>query len=553
MRSPAAAFAWEFRERHRYGLMALAGYVLVMGAVKLAIFGLEPLNLDDSRALAAVVVVPFTTTFMYFLGVFTFGFEGDLAARESMYPRRLFSMPVRTEALAGWPMLYGGLAVAALALVATSFVRWEVTDVLGRFALRPFGVEAPLIWPAVLGAVFLAWTQAFAWMPYGLRGLRVIITVFWLIALDAIMILAFEYEMSERALLAFLLPQLPLAYLAARFAVARARRGDVPDWREGLASLARILTGSARERAAFSSPEKAQLWFEWRLHGRSLPVWIGILLPFELALLLVLPELVDQTLLAVLLTPPFMASFAGATVARNSPSTRDSYGLGTFTSVRPLSSATLGLAKLKVAVLSTLAAWALVLAAIPLALAVSGTHTAVIEKFGRGVDAFGALRMTVAVLSLVGVLMLSTFRQLVQSLCIGLTGREWIIKSTVLVALSFLVVIQPVAIWINRDRKVLGTLLDALPWVLAILALAKVSAAAWMATRLFDNRLLKDRTLVASAAAWLLSVLALFAALAWFWDTPHVAPYFLLLIAILQVPLVRVSAVPLSLAWNRHR
>jgi hypothetical protein len=48
-------------------------------------------------------------------------------------------------------------------------------------------------------------------------------------------------------------------------------------------------------------------------------------------------------------------------------------------------------------------------------------------------------------------------------------------------------------------------------------------------------------------------VLGLYAVLVWFWSTPHVARYFLLLIAILEIPLARLSAAPLALAWNRHR
>jgi len=35
--------------------------------------------------------------------------------------------------------------------------------------------------------------------------------------------------------------------------------------------------------------------------------------------------------------------------------------------------------------------------------------------------------------------------------------------------------------------------------------------------------------------------------------TPHIARYFLLLVAILAIPLARLSAAPLALAWNRHR
>src|SRR6266511_896180 len=41
--------------------------------------------------------------------------------------------------------------------------------------------------------------------------------------------------------------------------------------------------------------------------------------------------------------------------------------------------------------------------------------------------------------------------------------------------------------------------------------------------------------------------------LVWFFSTPFVAHYLLALIAILAVPLVRLSAAPLALAWNRHR
>ena len=60
MRSPAAAIAWEFRQRHRWGLIALAGYVLFVAAFKLVIIGPETtvrLDPPDGRA-AAVIVRP---------------------------------------------------------------------------------------------------------------------------------------------------------------------------------------------------------------------------------------------------------------------------------------------------------------------------------------------------------------------------------------------------------------------------------------------------------------------------------------------------------------
>ncbi|HEX7679511.1 MAG TPA: hypothetical protein VF713_15370, partial [Thermoanaerobaculia bacterium] len=118
MRSPAAAFAWEFRRRHRWGLIVLNGYLLVLALIRLLIRLLilgprQPVSFDDAQS-ALVVVVPLTATFMYFLAVFSFGLSGDLAARQSMYPARMFTLPVTTGALAGWPMLYGTAAMAVL-------------------------------------------------------------------------------------------------------------------------------------------------------------------------------------------------------------------------------------------------------------------------------------------------------------------------------------------------------------------------------------------------------------------------------------------------------
>src|SRR5206468_9341635 len=97
----------------------------------------------------------------------------------------------------------------------------------------------------------------------------------------------------------------------------------------------------------------------------------------------------------------------------------------------------------------------------------------------------------------------ATWKRLVQSLCIGLTGREWVIKSTVLLALVFLVAVGPVAEWIWFDRNVQSAIWNGLPWILALLVCVRVGAGAWVAIRLYDRRLLSDRTLVIGAVCWL--------------------------------------------------
>src|SRR5438876_721859 len=421
MRSPALAIGWEFRRRHRWGLTAVAGYLFVVAMIRFLI--LEPGEpvLVDSGRFAALVSVPLTATFVYLLAVFSFGFAGDLAARHSMYPARMFTLPVTNAALVGWPMLYGTAAMAILWLAARLFAVW------------PSGIEIPLIWPALLAAALLAWTQALTWMPYGLPGIRLIVAVLCLAALDTVVLLAIHFKAREPMMLAILAPQLPLAYLVARFAVARARRGDVPDWRGLSARSGEIADAPPRPRDHLSSPGRAQVWFEWRRHGRSLPALVGLVLPI-------------------------LAGF-----------------------------------------------------------------------------------------------IVSTWKQLVQSLHIGLTGREWLIKGSVSLTLTFLILLGPIVEWIIDSPSVQRALWNALPLVLAGLVALKMSAAAWIATRLDRSRLLSDRALFVGAACWCVAVLALYAVLVWFFSTPFVAHYVLALIAILAVPLVRLSAAPLALAWNRHR
>src|SRR2546429_5926666 len=194
MRSPALASGWEFRRRHRWGLPAVAGYLFVVATIRFLILGPGEPVLVDSVRFAAVVSVPLTTTFVYLLAVFSFGFTGDLAARHSMYPARTFPLPVTNAALVGWPMLYGTASMAILWLAARLFAVW------------PSGIAIPLIWPALLAAALLAWTQALTWMPYGLPGIPLFLLVRSLAALAILVLLAMLLNSREAQRFAILSP-----------------------------------------------------------------------------------------------------------------------------------------------------------------------------------------------------------------------------------------------------------------------------------------------------------------------------------------------------------
>ena len=544
MRSPAAAVAWEFRQRHRWGFVVVVAYLLVLATIKLVVVARgTPIYLDSPESFAFVVMVPLTTTFMYFLSVFTFGLDGDLGARSSMYPARLFTLPVTNAQLSGWPMLYGSAAMMMLWLAMRTFALW------------PSGIEVPTIWPAFLAASLLAWTQALTWMPYPLPGLRIIVAVLWLGTIDAIAILALHFNAHESLMLAIVTPQIPLAYIAARFAVARARRGEVPDWRGAFASPARISQVGSTRREYFKSPASAQTWFEWRRYGWSLPVWVAILLPFELALLWATRDstsLIFTLLVGVLLTPPFVAAFAGAAVSNSSSSASDSYVVTPFIATRPLTTAELVGAKLTMAIMSTLVAWLLVLIAIPIALKFSGTSALMLDRWHRVSEIIGMPRAAVSLVMIMAGCIASTWTQLVQSLYIGLTGRASLIKGSVFLGLGFFFLFGPFAEWIIDSGR-LGELWSALPLIFAVLVGIKMIAVVWIGVRLYQRRLVTDRTLVGGAASWCAAVLILYGALVWLLDTPHIPHYLLMLVAILTIPLARISAAPLALAWNRHR
>jgi len=541
-RSPALAIGWEFRQRHRWGLVAFVGYLIVLAAIKLVIVTHDfPIDFDSPETFAFAFVIPVSSYFTYFIAVFTFGLDGDIAARQSMYPARMFVRPVSTTALAWWPMLYG---------TAASVILWTATRLL---ALWPSSLEVPVVWPGFLAVVLLAWAQALTWMPYGLPGVRVLAMVLWLTAIDAIVILALHFRASEAAMIAFLLPQIPLAYLVARYAVARARRGDVPDWSGAIPWLR--TSGGSQPRRSFRSAASAQAWFEWRLSGKSLPVWIGVVLPFELLLFWTAgtaSALLLEYLILVLLTPIMIATFAAATVRRASANMSDSYGVPPFISTRPLTNAQLIAAKLKTTLASTALAWLLIIVAVPLALAWSGEMPLVLERTRRFAEAVGTPRAVVFSLLVVAAFIASTWKQLVQTLYIGLTGRAGLIKGSIFVTLTVLFLIGPIAEWLIETRR-LGRLWSKLPLIFTLLVCVKMSAAVWIATRLYRGRLVSDRALVAGAACWCVAVFALYGVLVWMLDTPHIPHYLLMLLAILAIPLARLSAAPLALAWNRHR
>jgi hypothetical protein len=231
----------------------------------------------------------------------------------------------------------------------------------------------------------------------------------------------------------------------------------------------------------------------------------------------------------------------------------DGYGVTPFIATRPLTNGSLIAAKMKAMIWSAFAAWTLVLVATPIALKFSGAAPVVIERAHRLVEVMGMPRAIAILLLALAALLASTWKQLVQSLYIGMSGREWVVKASVFVALTFLAVVLPLAVWVSRSRQAMAVLFNNFTLIAAVLVCLKLFAAIWIAMRLRDRRLLSDRTLVIGAVCWDVAVFALYGLLVWIVPLVLIGKYVLALIAILEVPLARLAAAPLAFAWNRHR
>lgn len=544
VRPHAAAFARELFTRHRFGFLAAGAFLGALAAVRLAFPGAATLLARGwGASFTLAVVVPGAIVFYWMLVVFTFGSDGNLAGRWSIYPARLFTLPVTDTALAAWPMVFGACAVACLWIGVRVVAPWPAT----------LPVDVPVAWVGLLAVVLLAWTQAFTWLSYPLPGLRVVAIVLALSAVQVAATFAIELRVSEPVIVGLLAPQLPLAYLLARRAVTRARRGDVVDWSSALDRLRRPVGAGARRRRAFRNAGAAQRWLEWQRYGRSLPVLVAFVLPVELLILWAsrgAASLVFTILIIAALTPPFLASFTALTVRKSGEGA--DYGVSPFAATRPLSSAELIAARLRMAVWSTAAAWALVVVAVPVALVLSDTWATVAERARAFAGVVGTPRAVVFGVLVLATLVLTTWRQMVQSLYVGLTGRTGLIRGSAFAMLCLIVVIGPLLDWAWHSGA------RAWFWVglygtLGLIVAARMVLASWIAVRLQRDGLVADRSLLAGALLWLGSVAVLYAVLLWLFWAPYVPRFLLLMLATVAVPLVRVSATPLALAWNRHR
>jgi hypothetical protein len=549
MMSPSLAISWALWREHRWPLVTTIGYLFMAGIVSAALPGyFAP---EVGAYIAAGLSIPLSWIAFFLIGVGTFGLNVDVGARESCFPPRLFRLPVRTGPLAAWFLALAALAASLLWLATAALVL--------RPWLKHLDLNVPLWWPAVLTAATVAWCQALLWLSFGLPWVRGVLAIALSVGVVAAAHFAAQGNVSEGLLACLFLGAAAVGWRVAYLGVRNARCGDISDWRElfrPLRQLAQLADWLPWRRRLFASAARAQAWFEWRRTGNSLPFMTAAVLPFAL-----LPLAFDvndemphwRTVLSTLTIPIFFAGMAGTTVSGKNPWVKDYYGVAQFTATLPMTTAGMVGAKLKSAAWSTLLAWAAVIVMAPLAVVLTGNQDEIAASWRKGLHDLDPAKVTAMILAAATLLVIGTWKRHVDSLFLGLTGRKWAIQTALFGGMALFFVVCGLGAWIYHHPETQKPFLAVLPWLLGTLIVCRLLTAGWALRQAQRRDLLDARTARRWIIAWLIVGLVLFSILAWSVPAGIVATYYLAFLVLFALPMVRLAATPLALAWNRHR
>jgi len=581
------ALCWQLWRRRRWAVLVTGIYVAIVSIV------CHQGAAIDWRPSLSLACVPIAFGVLFIVAGFAYP-DSDLAGREASFPTDQFLLPARSTTLVYWPMAFGALAIS---------ISWLSFCV---FILRPLEIKAPVLWPAVMAAAAVTCLQAILWVPLPVPYLRIPLTLVLIPALITAGVQASYRGISEATLVVAFAGMMLLAFAVAVAGVTCARRGELPEWR-GLADLKGRRTGTTGSRTtlvptanAFKGPSYSQDWFEWRTGGIMLPLitaFAFVLLTLPLIWLRELAPLQDAAKagelgaihvnlwlrhqMGVLLIPPLLASLIGFGRRAYFTSPREP-SLDPFVATRPLPVTAFVAARARVAGLSTLVAWAVVVLFVlgwSLLPAIDGDRSAPLLAI---LAAHSPPRTVLCLIVTVALLMLWTWKALMQGMWADVSGRNWLSQGAPLAGLILVIGIGLAYLQTGVQPGETDPQFRAVsPWVLELLCMAvtvKLLGALLSAACLTRSRMLPRPRLAILSLTWLVVVGLVFTAFRWITDigasssplasilTAYTLPMcsdgapaevrtsaFLLALSIIAIPYSRIALIPLMLTYIRHR
>lgn len=500
-----------------------------------------------SEPAAIAAVYPLGMATLLAISVFSY-VEADVKKTMAGFPAHTFRLPVRTETLVAIPMLLGLIVAPGIYVVWTLLV------------YRPIGIDLALWWPALIIAAGMTSFQAVVWTMGGHPVLRLMAFtavasgLFWLgIAASGM----YEIGFPVRPAMAVGLPILIIAtYPLTVFGVSRYRCGEWP-------RSARTRPGNESSRSAaedstglleFTSPGRAQLWYEWRQFGFLVPAYAGVILVVLFAAVLTgnIPAAGFWRILPmVILLPIGMGTLAGPTFAQSGLWANNT-DLSQFGASRPMTDTSLANAKLQALAASILAGWLLVVTLSPVWVQLSGHRQLVLNLWGAVGQLLAPPAIAAAVTLAIFALLTLSWIPAASGMCLALTGQRRLLVLTSVISLLFTLGMIITAVWIYRHPETLATALRwvrRLEWIPLPLGLA-VTVTAFVAA--IRGRFLTRQTLIAvsliAVGFPLATGLLAYQAAPTIWH--HLAGAAALLTALSLAP---IAAGPVAVSLNRHR
>lgn len=550
LRSPLLGMIWLSWWPYRRIAALLAAYT---GALAVVFH-----NLGTSFHFAHLLLFPIVWGVLYLLAAFI-GLDADLGSMESAYPRHMLHLPVTTRSLVALPMLCG---------VATIALTWTLP---AWFVLRPMGIHAPVGWPALTFGALLATSQVLAWSPMPMRFLRGILALIFLPLIAVFGILgvlhvagpALEYGVNATIIV--------IAFLSGSKAVVIARRGDTPQWTLLSPEKSRALFTLDLPEKGFRSPAAAQIWFEWRRHGSSLPFLCGMMFLLTLPLVFFhvtvrlggypswshgilgirvsgwVQGLLDFSILPLLFAIVPSGSAKGK-------SWRQDIRASAFGAARPQTSAQLVSARLQTAAISAVVAWSISAAVIGVALSLPASdHTHVGLLFTLALH-YMTPRSWMAVIVAAFAALALTWKFQADSLFTELSGEPWLAQWVYPFAASTLIPLLIALPTLAIDYPAtLHRAAGEIPSAIHMAALIKLPLAILLPWTLARRGLIARTALARIVLVWSAVAVSLFAAIHSLVPSSIASAWTIAATVFLMMPAVRISLAPLAWEWNRHR
>jgi len=556
MTSPAFGLGWHLWRRYRLFALAFLTYGVALAVSVPAIVRLH------LHGVALVAAMPLEMALFITIALFA-NPDADIVGRNSGYPAYLLTLPVRTVELVLWPML---------SCMGTVVLGWLA---LAHLILNPLGLALPLWWPALILAGLVAGIQAVYWLPLGLPYLR----LFLLLAVTGLVVgvgIRGATLLSPVALTTIFLVTISVAFGVAVSGVARARRGDTPEWtlRQERADTA------PATRKPFRSPHQAQFWYEWSRNGLLLPLVVGglylfvyacslrseVRVPLDLLHPLVPSEQAVQGVAGILVSSgvkmglflglaltPMLAMSIGCGVWRPGNRNRDQ-SLNLFYATRPLTSAEMAFAKFRMAAQSALLTWGIVLLFELLILLCPAQDGTTVAPLGVLLLHYVTLKTGILTVLILLAALIQTWKSQVSGLFINLCGRPWIVNGYATIMAGLHTGVIMLAVWLSTNRPAIWPhVLQALPALLACTVLVKLVLSAWALFRCHQRRLISARTAMKIGIGWSAIALTSWILLCRLLGSDLFTSGELLGSILLFLPLARPALAPLAMDWNRHR